>query len=238
MASPLQRRRPGDVVVLLYHRVADTTREIDVPPSLFEEQMRALATLRRTISLDEALAGGAGVVITFDDGSDDLFENAFPLLQELRLPATLYLATGAVAETGPGLSWPSLRALAGTCITIGAHTHTHANLAHADEADIAAELDRCKHAVEGAVGLPCRHFAYPWAMSSPTARALVKERFASAASAAWRTNHGGIRDPYEIGRVPVMRSDGSFFFRVKSEGRLDAEGWAYRVARRGPWRRW
>jgi len=64
------RRRPGDVVILLYHRVAGLGGEIDTPPALFERQLDALASGERVLTLDQALDGdaGGGVVVTVDDG--------------------------------------------------------------------------------------------------------------------------------------------------------------------------
>ena len=83
----------------------------------------------------------------------------------------------------------------------------------------------------------CRHFAYPWAVGSPAAARAARGLFRSAALHAWRTNRAGRLDPFELGRTPVLRSDGRFFFEQKVRGRLDGESLAYRLLRRGPWER-
>ncbi|HET6813334.1 MAG TPA: hypothetical protein VFJ69_04905, partial [Actinomycetota bacterium] len=82
------RRRPGDVVILLYHRVAGLGGEIDTPPALFERQLAALATHERVLTLDQALDGraGGGVVVTVDDGYRDFSDTVLPLLHRYQVP--------------------------------------------------------------------------------------------------------------------------------------------------------
>ena len=90
---------------------------------------------------------------------------------------------------------------------------------------------------EDRLGVACRHFAYPWAVASPTADRVARELFDSAALDAWRSNRAGAIDPWRLGRTPVLASDGMTFFKAKVKGRLDGEALAYRLLRRGPWGR-
>jgi peptidoglycan/xylan/chitin deacetylase (PgdA/CDA1 family) len=240
------RRRAGDVVVLLYHRVAGRGGEIDTPPALFERQLADLAANERVLTLDQALDGaaGGGVVVTVDDGYRDFCDTVVPLLHRYRVPALLYLATGLVAGEGPGpddpeaLSWSQLaEAVATGLVTVGAHTHGHTDLSRASEQVCRDEMVRSKELVEDRLGVPCRHFAYPWAVASPTADRVARQLFDSAALDAWRSNRAGALDPWRLGRTPVLASDGMAFFRAKVKGRLDGEALAYRLLGRGPWRR-
>jgi peptidoglycan/xylan/chitin deacetylase (PgdA/CDA1 family) len=254
------RRRPGDVVVLLYHRVVGLGGEIDIPPALFERQLAALAEGERVLTLDQALDGDAagGVVVTVDDGYRDFHDTVLPLLVRYRIPALLYLATGLVAGEGPGprptgappwgspgpsgdpeaLTWSQLaEAQDSGLVTVGAHTHGHTDLSRASEQVCRDEMARSQELVEDRLGIACRHFAYPWAVASPTADRVARELFDSAALDAWRSNRAGAVDPWRLGRTPVLASDGMAFFRAKVKGRLDGEALAYRLLGRGPWRR-
>jgi len=240
------RRRPGDVVILLYHRVTGLGGEIDTPPALFERQLADLAEHERVLTLDQALDGaaGGGVVVTVDDGYRDFCDTVVPLLVRYQVPALLYLATGLVAGEGPGpddpdaLSWAQLaEAVATGLVTVGAHTHGHTDLSRASEQVCRDEMVRSKELVEDRIGVPCRHFAYPWAVASPTADRVARQVFDSAALDAWRSNRAGALDPWRLGRTPVLHSDGMAFFRAKVKGRLDGEALAYRLLGRGPWRR-
>ena len=240
------RRRPGDVVALLYHRVGAGDGEISLPVGLFEQQLAALAGADRVLTLEEAIVadGEGGVVVTVDDGYRDFHDVVLPLLMRYRVPAVLYLATALVAGETPGndrdpdvLHWSQLaEAIATGLVTVGSHTHTHADLSRASEQAAEAELRRSKELIEDRLGMACRHFAYPWAVGSPAADRVVRRLFDTAALDAWRTNRRHAIDPWRLGRTPVLRSDGLSFFRAKVQGRLDGEALLYRALGRGPWR--
>ena len=243
-AGPFVRRRAGDLVVLLYHRIADHGREIDLPASVFDRQLATLASSDRVVTLDDGLARLAarspgGVVVSFDDGTADFYEEALPLLTRYRLPAILYLATGAVVEASDGcaIGWAQLRDAVNTgFVSIGAHTHSHADLSRATEEEARREMERSKAMIEDRLGVACRHFAYPWGVASPGADRAARSIFDSAAL-GWGTNRSGRTDFHRLDRTPVLRNDTALFFRAKTKGLLDGEAVAYRAMRRGPWRR-
>jgi len=237
----LRGRRARDVVILGYHRVGPGTAEIDMPVSTFTRQLDLLASLGGVRSLDDAIEQGGAVVLTFDDGTRDFSDEVLPLLVERKLPALLYLATGMTEEPtslglGPGLSWSMLRdAVATGLVSVGSHTHQHVNLARASASDAEREMRRSKELIEDRLGTACRHFAYPWGVGSPAADAISRRLFETAAIDAWRTNRWGNIDPHRLGRTPILRSDGTAFFRMKVRGWLDLERVAYRALGRGPW---
>jgi peptidoglycan/xylan/chitin deacetylase (PgdA/CDA1 family) len=239
------RRRPGDVVVLLYHRVGPGSSEIELPAEMFERHLEDLVASERLLSLEDVVVGdpAGGVVVTFDDGYRDFHAKVLPLLVKHRVPASLYLATGLVANgsrtpSPDALTWSQLREAVGTgLVTVGSHTHGHTNLSHVNQLDAEAEMRRSKQMIEDNLEVACRHFAYPWAVGSPAADRAARGLFRTVALDAWRTNRAGRIDLYRLGRVPILRSDGRFFFRRKVRGALDSEGWLYRSLGRGPWER-
>lgn len=237
-----RRRRPGDVVILLYHRIGISHREIDLSAEAFEDQLDYLAERERVITLDEALSrnGTGGIVLTIDDGYRDFYDNVVPAVVRRSVPVLLYLATGLVdkrsAETGEPLTWKLLgEAVQTGLVTVGSHTNSHANLSRATEAEAEVEMLHSQQLVEEKLGVPCRHFAFPWSVASLAAQQVARRLFDSAAL-RWRTNRRGRIDPHRLGRTPVLRSDGRFFFHAKVDGRLDGEALLYRAIRRGPWR--
>jgi peptidoglycan/xylan/chitin deacetylase (PgdA/CDA1 family) len=243
-AGLLRRRRRGDVVILVYHRVGVGDREIDMPKTVFQRQLNALRERERVLELDDALAGlDGGVVLTFDDGYRDFSDVVVPLLVERKLPALLYLATslateGASRNGSELISWDRLReAVATGLVTVGSHTHTHADLSKATESEAVEEMRRSKNLIEDHLGTACEHFAYPWGVASPGAQRAATSIFRTAALPAWKTNRRGRIDPMRLGRTPVLRGDGLVFFRSKARGMLDGEGLVYRALGRGPWRR-
>jgi len=238
------RRRPGDVVILCYHRVGAGSREIDLPLETFHRHLDHLTERNRVVSLDRSLGtrDGGGVVLTFDDGFRDFHDHVLPALVRHRLPAVLYLATGFVdgeqaATPSDSLSWSQLReAVATGLVTVGSHTHGHVRLSKVSEAEAERDLRRSTELIEDRLGVPCRHFAYPWGVGLNGSDRLVRRLFETAALHGWKTNRVGRTDPHELGRVPILRSDGRLFFRAKIAGILNSEGLLYRALGRGPWR--
>jgi hypothetical protein len=232
-------KRADAAVVLLYHKVGAGSREIDIPKVMFERQLRHIARHERLGRLEEVLTYG-GVAVTIDDGFIDFYNNVLPLIVESRVPVLLYLATGLVAPTeGAGsdaLTWDQLAdAISTGLVEVGAHTHSHANLGSAGVAEADLEMRRSKELIEDRLGVACRHFAYPWSVASPQAEKVARDLFATTAL-SWETNRLGSIDLYRVGRTPVLRSDGAFFFKAKLAGRLDGEALVYKALRRGPWR--
>lgn len=107
-----------DLRILAYHRVltlADPERfgfdleVVSASAERFHEQMRLLKRKFHPIALGEVLrrveAGRAmprhAVAVTFDDGYDDNYRIAFPILRELDVPATFFVSTGHVEDGLP-----------------------------------------------------------------------------------------------------------------------------------------
>src|SRR4051794_8434682 len=101
----MHRPAPG-LVVLIYHRVGRRTAvEVDLPTSLFVEQMAHLAAETEVVRLTDGLrrlSDGGGrepmVAVTFDDGTADFADVAVPVLVQHQVPATLYVASEFVEE--------------------------------------------------------------------------------------------------------------------------------------------
>ena len=236
-------------VVLIYHRVGRASQlEVDLPDSLFDEQMAMLADQRRAATLDAALAALAGgpkgdvdpVVVTFDDGTADFVDRALPILVRHGVPAVLYVATDFVEaqrsfpDAGRPVSWSGLRdALSTGLVTIGSHTHTHALLDRLAPAAVAHELDRSIELIQDRLDIAAEHFAYPKALSGHSdAAAAVRTRFRSAAVAGTRPNPYGATDAYNLLRSPVQLADGMKWFERKVLGGMRAEDDLRRLANR------
>ncbi len=231
----LRRPAPG-ITVLLYHQVgAPRTSQVNLSPSQFDEQLDYLSATGEVLSLDEALRQLASppphpdrprYVLTFDDGTADFADHVVPALARRRLPATLYLATRWVDEQrsfwddGTVLTWSALADTVSTgLVTIGSHTHSHVLLDRSEPSVIDDELDRSNDLIGEHLGVACRHFAYPKALSpSAAADRAVRRRFDSAALAGTRSNPYGHTDPYRLARTPIQVSDGMRWFQHKAAG--------------------
>jgi peptidoglycan/xylan/chitin deacetylase (PgdA/CDA1 family) len=234
----LRRPEPG-LVVLIYHRVGQRTSvEVDLPTSLFAEQMAALTAETELVTLTDGIQRLADasspspmVAVTFDDGTADFADVAVPVLVEHQVPVTLYVATEFVDERrdfpddGVPLSWSALADAVSTgVVDVGSHTHAHALLDRLAPDRVDAELDRSIELIGEHLGVRAAHFAYPKAvMGSAAADRAVRERFASAALAGGLANRPGRTDAHRLARTPVQVSDGERWFRRKARGGLALE---------------
>ena len=233
------RPPPTGVTILIYHRVgARSPVPVDLPTSLFRDQMAEVSG--RAVSLDTALACLDGsmtppvpdpVVVTFDDGTADVVEEALPVLAEHRIPALLYVATKFIEDgvdfpdDGRVASWSALADATRTgWLELGSHTHSHALLDRLPDGQVADELDRSIELIGERTGSTARHFAYPKALAgSPYADAAVRERFASAALGGTHANPIGTSDPWRLARSPIQVGDAMRWFRAKAGGGLRLE---------------
>ncbi len=102
----LQRRQVGRILV--YHNVTDDPDALgSLPLHVFARHMELLAEQYRVVSLDalvDMIEGQSAwikraVAITFDDGYEDNYACAFPILNRYGFPATIYLPTDYI-DTG------------------------------------------------------------------------------------------------------------------------------------------
>jgi peptidoglycan/xylan/chitin deacetylase (PgdA/CDA1 family) len=99
-----RRAHQGKILILTYHRFSAASVRGALPAAAFGEQLeylRAHYTIVPLSAVERHLAHGeplprAPVVITIDDGYDDAYEVAFPLLRRHDAPATLFAATDFV----------------------------------------------------------------------------------------------------------------------------------------------
>ncbi len=115
----LQRRMKGALTVLAYHRVIDLAAEaggfrpnVSASPAGFAAQLDFLSRRYDVINAGDFVAWleergplpPRPLLITFDDGYRDNFENAFPLLRERNLPAVIFLTSDFIGRGQPFLS--------------------------------------------------------------------------------------------------------------------------------------
>jgi peptidoglycan/xylan/chitin deacetylase (PgdA/CDA1 family) len=113
----VSRAGAGSVNIIAYHRVvADIERAereaiygIVISAATFRRQCEMLRKAFDVVSLETAMhflddkrrVARPMAVITFDDGYADFYDEAFPVLNDLGLPATVFLPTGCIGREIP-----------------------------------------------------------------------------------------------------------------------------------------
>jgi peptidoglycan/xylan/chitin deacetylase (PgdA/CDA1 family) len=222
------------VPILYYHLIKPVPADapnasIYVEPHRFARQLGLLKLLGyRGIGFDEFMdhleAGtkpvgrrrrsDRTVMITFDDGHEDNFTQALPILKEHGFSATIFVVAGHVGRSlrlrssaGPEgeriLSRDQIRELVREGMDVQSHGMTHANLADlpADKAE--EEIRRSKEILEDITEKPVRYFAFPYGSFRPAHLDMVAQAGYRAAVSTVRGKTHSLDERFCLKRIPV-----------------------------------
>ena len=169
--------------VLAYHKV--TRFELGgtwVPPARFASHLDHLLDAGCTF-ISESLfletlsgtrrSGDREILLTFDDGYQELLERAVPALESRGIPAHIFMVSRFIGRENswelalPGvrrrhLSLEEMRHLSAKGFSFGSHTRTHRDLTRLGSREMRDELARSKTELEDLLGLPVRSLSYPF----------------------------------------------------------------------------
>jgi peptidoglycan/xylan/chitin deacetylase (PgdA/CDA1 family) len=186
--------------ILLYHRIAEEVPTAPRPlynvrPLRFRAQLEGLLELGYgfwplTRALQQHAAGKPfppnTIVLTFDDGYESVFTQAWPILRELNIPATVFLATAFLDSDDPfpfdkwglqhrhnvprasfqPMTTEQCRELhASRLIELGAHTHTHQDF-RARAKEFQQDLEECIRCLRRRFALDQISFSFPYGKPS------------------------------------------------------------------------
>ena len=232
--------------VLMYHMIRDSIPNakfngLRVSPVMFERQLKYLSengwTFQTITELHELAEKGLlakkSVAITFDDGYEDNFINAFPIIKKYNAKATIYLVvdrhdqdwSGKRKEKNQGaglLREPKLsddqveEMLVSGIIEIGSHTLTHDNLVALDSQSKHQEIHDYRDKISSDFNIDCKAFCYPFGLYEPEDVALVKEAgYTTATTVSAGIDRGLTEHPYEISRITISGKDSFYAFFQK-----------------------
>lgn len=213
---------PPRVTVLLYHRVTDEVRDdLSVGIEQFDRQMSLIRKYCQPVSLQDIINSSSIsrsdkplVAVTFDDGYEDNYLHAAPILLNHGVPAAFFVSTGIVDVGGrfphdilrgnppiPVMTWEQLREMQRWGFIIGSHTVEHIDCAAEAEGTVRWELSQSRSQLEHELGIHEPFFAYPYGGKrhmTPQRLDLVRQAgFSGCLSAYGGTNIGTV-DRYNI----------------------------------------
>jgi peptidoglycan/xylan/chitin deacetylase (PgdA/CDA1 family) len=252
LPRPLVRwlhRGEARAFILRYHQIAELDRDphhLAVSPSLFDQHLAVLTQRWRPATLDSIVGGlRAGsvpdrtVALTFDDGYQDFFTAALPLLRHHGVPATVFLVSDILESRGE-VWWNELEPVraagqpheqrhgeahlalspeqvvsvaAEALIAIGAHTRSHPKLSQLTPEQRWNEIEGCKAPLEAVTGYEVSAFAYPFGAGLRSAELVERAGFSSAVT----TIEGPVfarTNPFLLPRIKVGNWSGEALSRV------------------------
>ena len=218
-----------EIVILTYHSIGLDGEFCTVEPNEFARQMEylksncaivPLAKVLETIRKEERPSKKM-VSITFDDGYQDFYINAYPFFRKHKLPATVFVATGYVGKEWPlvkshpkMLTWDQVEEISENNIEIGAHTTTHPNLQQMNPREAENEIMKSKEEIEKHLGRTVRFFSYPFGSYTKQILTIVENVGFEAAVGGVGTVHKG-SDIFTLNRVQIDRPVCFLQFRAR-----------------------
>ncbi|MBI4300860.1 MAG: polysaccharide deacetylase family protein [Chloroflexi bacterium] len=208
-----------DTPILMYHHVGPLPsnpdairRGLTVSQGDFAAQVRLLATSGfQSISLLDLMLAFRGykqlppkpVIITFDDGYDDNYRYALPILKENGMKATFFIVTDLVGKT-EYLTWQQITEMAGEGMSMQAHGVSHIDLSVLPPSQVLYQITESRRAIEAHTGRRVRFYAYPSGKFNDGVVAALKENgYLAAASTLYGTDHRA-SEPFILKRVRVQ----------------------------------
>jgi peptidoglycan/xylan/chitin deacetylase (PgdA/CDA1 family) len=250
-------RKDARLSILMYHSISEIDETGVSPyyrtvtaPNVFKAQMKTMREAGwRGVTLSDGLKtlstaperAQKMVAITFDDGFQDFYTAAYPVLRENNFTATMYLPTAHIGDTPSSfktqrcMTWPQVRELHDQGIEFGSHTVSHPKLWDLDWAAIGSELRDSKKTIEDKLNAEIPAFAYPYAFpqqDKPFTSRFRQELESADYRSCVTTSIGRVAandDPFTLKRLPANSCDDADLLLAKLEGGYDWLAWAQKI---------
>lgn len=173
--------------ILAYHEISDEPADPvhNVRPAAFREQMQWLADRGYvTGNLGEQTSSPKTFGIMFEDGYQDVYSEAWPVLEALGFTATAFIITrrvGNVAGWYAGekeaalMDWHQIQEMSKHGFQFGSHTCTHPVLTSIDGDLLTSELQVSRQQLEDELGMDVTLFSYPFSQADANTARHVHE---------------------------------------------------------------
>lgn len=223
------RRNKGGIPILMYHHINfpprdEKNRKLWVSIIKFDQQMAYLKkhgyhsiTFKDLMmhAREGSLLPDNPVIITFDDGAESIYTNAFPILKKYSFRACIFL----IVEQST-LKIDQIKEMQGYGMEFGSHTKTHPNLLQVSDEKRREEIWESKKILEERLNTEIIAFAYPYGQGAydGSVQQIVKEGgyfFACGIKKGKPTLP--IQNPYTLNRLLIRGDDFmiDFIFNLK-----------------------
>jgi peptidoglycan/xylan/chitin deacetylase (PgdA/CDA1 family) len=218
---------PYKIKVLMYHRIVSTeslsysypqlcthTNEFRNHLSLLERLGFTAITFKDYRLFQEGALSlpKKPVIITFDDGYVDTYENAFPLLREFGMNAVVFiLGDRQIKENiwdkssglplAPLVDEQQILEMHDGGWEIGSHSMTHAKLPSLPRDQAWDEISRSRMLLEILLNSPVKTFAFPYGLVDNTTKKMVSDAGYTIGCATYSGPPAFDEDSFEIRRI-------------------------------------
>lgn len=225
-----------NIPILMYHHVADdSTYPYSVSVKQFVSHMEILNRQGfAAIGFDTLYAKDFDasqlpekpVLITFDDAYRSVYEQAFPILAQFDMKATLFVVSQCIGaynrweadttiERLDLMSASELNEVVAAGWEIGSHSQTHCDLVNCRPEQRQQEIQHSKEDLERLFSAEIKTFAYPYGRHTSDVVACVKRSGYKGAVSIFSTAPTVLADPFRMRRIYPHQADSTLRFRMK-----------------------
>jgi peptidoglycan/xylan/chitin deacetylase (PgdA/CDA1 family) len=206
------------IPILMYHHIAyypptasQLQRGLTISPADFEQQLSYLkqAGYQTVLLADlfKALYYGQKlplkpVILTFDDGYDNAYYNAFPILKKYKEKGSFYLISDLIGQPGR-LTCPQAKEMLQAGMEFGSHSKTHPDFRRLLPETISFESLSSKITIEKALGDKIYFFCYPVGGYKPEDFSILKNQGYLLALTATNGATENSDHPFELPRLRI-----------------------------------
>ena len=244
---------PGHVPILAYHKI-DAIKELGITcilPGTFEKQMRFLAQNGyQSISPEHLVASITGsrgeakvkseakptlfasplpekpILLTFDDGYENFYTHAYPILKRYGYTALIFMLTGYIdnwnlwevklsKDRFKHLSRTQIQELSEEGFWFGSHGVNHLFLTYQSDSLAKKEVQLSRAILEEILGKPTQFFSYPYGDYDARIVRFVQEAGYQAAFGLHPARAIKIDNLYSLPRCVIYLSDTLWEFKAK-----------------------
>ena len=198
-------------IVLMYHSINKTENSLSISIEDFENQMVYLRNNSFNFLKVDDLSdfkkfhAENSVMITFDDGLEDVYYNAVPILKKYKIPAVFFISTGLVGnkfirEEFNCMNWEQIKEIdSNKLFEIGSHAVTHKKLNHLSIQEMKEEIFESKNLLTEKLGHQIRAFASPFGKYNDNVLTYIKD---AGYEHAFSTNPGYLSEKFSNFEIP------------------------------------
>jgi len=219
------------IPILMYHSISNGDHPLSVSINNFDKQMNFMKKNGyETINFDKLHLDEKDkkyFIITFDDGYEDIFVNALPILKKYNFFSVCFFVTDFIGKHNvwddDKKNFSNLKLMGienilkwhNNGMLIGAHTSSHKDLKKLNSDEKYNQIIGPKEFFKKTMSININIFSYPFGSFDKESINLVKNNYSFAVTTKRSRFITNKFDPAELPRIPINKTDNMFKFFLK-----------------------
>ncbi|MGS2721078.1 polysaccharide deacetylase family protein [Paraglaciecola aestuariivivens] len=212
-----------NAVILLYHHVSESTPAVtSVSADTFRQHMQYLSEHHNVLPLKTVVEKlknkqplpNKTVVITFDDGYNNLYHQAHPILKEFGFAYTVFINPPLIGQASYQLTWQQVEQMASENATFANHASEHLHLLTKESTEseqdwlarVTENIESAEKMLQKKLGYSLKYFAYPYGEFNST----LKQHLTNLGYTSFAQHSGAIGPHSDFAALPRFPAAGIY----------------------------